>query len=75
MANITITIPDQHVQRVLDAFTALPDYPDSGLGAAAFAKAKVIAYLREQVLTYEGAIAAQAAVEQVKTEIGGIGIS
>jgi hypothetical protein len=62
MADIVITIPNEVVDRVLDAFVATYFYnPDEDGTRAAFAKACVIKYIRKVVVDYESEQAARSA--------------
>lgn len=66
MADISITIPDAVVSRVLDAFDGSYPGRPQGVTQAAWAKQKVIAYVRDVTVSYErqqAAIAAAAAAE------------
>jgi len=65
MASISITIPDEHVQRVVDALclsgaNPLPATP-------ANAKLVVITWVKDRVLEYEMEMARRAAVTDVST--------
>lgn len=67
MATLTITIPDEHVTRVLDAFAAeygYDRYVETGgtMTKGEFAKAKVVQYMKDVVSAAEGRAAAEAAV-------------
>jgi hypothetical protein len=55
MASITITIPDDKAQRVLDAFAGTFGWVDVATSGskAAFAKQKLIDYIRDTTLGYE----------------------
>lgn len=66
MANISITIPDALVGRVLDAFDGSYPGRPQGVTQAAWAKQKVIDYARDVTIAYErqqAAITAAAAAE------------
>lgn len=66
MANISITIPDAVVPRVLDAFDGSYPGRPQGVTQAAWAKRQVINYVRDVTVSYErqqAAIAAAAAAE------------
>lgn len=61
MAQLTITIPDAQLTRVLDAFAAVYGYdPASGQTPAEFARARVRWFMREVVKTHEATLAAPA---------------
>ncbi len=71
MAQITITIPDNVVQRVLDAFAIEYGYaglPDPKPTKAAFAKSMLIKHIRDITLHREREVAARAA-EQAASSI------
>ena len=57
MAQIVIDIPDQYVQRVLDAFAAKYGWVDQTTSGTkgAFAKRKVAEYVKEVTFSYEEA--------------------
>lgn len=64
MAQITLTIPDNQVQRVVDALVYAQSDPATGEPLAATpanAKAVVIGWIRDQVKTYEHEQARRAA--------------
>lgn len=68
MAQITITIPDAVVQRVLDAFAYRFGYdsvPDPKPTKAAFAKQALVSQIRAVTHDYEKMVAAQAASDTV----------
>jgi len=74
MANITITIPDSVVTRVLDAVAVRYEWaPESGLTKAQFAKSVIVKWLKETVKMHEGNLASNAAQatsnQQVDTDI------
>lgn len=57
MADITITIPDDKVPRVLNAFAGTFEWTDVATSGtkAAFAKQKLIEYIRDVTIGYEQA--------------------
>lgn len=68
MAQITITIPDAVVQRVLDAFAYRFGYdnvPDPKPTKAAFAKAALVGEIRAITRDHEKMVAAQTASDAV----------
>lgn len=73
MAQITITIPDAVVERVLDAFAVTYGYEDNGETRAQFAKRQVQEFIRRTVRDREAAIASHeahlAAVADVDADI------
>lgn len=76
MAIIQINIPDQHVQRVLDAFAVEYSYQlyvDGGgtMTKAEFAKSRLIQYIKDVVKGVEANAAIRAA-ESTVTEVSDI---
>lgn len=74
MATVSITIPDDQVKRVVDAFVSVFDYNVSRDGSKnAFVKAKVVYFIKEVVKQYEAQAAAEAArlaaVAKAETDI------
>lgn len=70
MATLTITIPDEHVTRVLDAFAVeygYDRYVETGgtMTKSEFAKAKVVQYMKDVVSAQERRVAANAAIAAV----------
>lgn len=54
MAQITLTIPDAHMPRVIDALCTVGDYnADTDGNRGAFAKSVVIQWVRDTVLAVE----------------------
>lgn len=62
MADITITIPDQHIPRVVAAFAAEYGWTAEDGPKGAFAKAALIRHVRQVTRRYEAQAAAQAAM-------------
>ena len=53
MATITITIPDEKVNQVLEAFAIRYRYdPNAGQTKAEFAKSKIIDYLKREYIEF-----------------------
>ncbi len=76
MANITITIPDDKVQLILDAFAGEFGWTsESGQTKAQFTKAQVIEYLKQVTRNYEANLTAGQARAQKEQEINGISIT
>jgi putative heme iron utilization protein len=79
MAQISITIPDEHLPRVVDAFAALGAWTsDMGVTKAAFAKQMLIEHIKNTVLESEARTAqmeAAAARAIVQTEIRNMALS
>lgn len=73
MAAITLTIPDNVVNRVLDAIAANNNYQNGGETKTQFAKRKMIDYLKDNVKNYEATtavnLARKTAVTAVEAEI------
>lgn len=68
MANITITIPDAVLQRVLDAVAATRNYNPATDGTKAqFARAVLIAWLKGIVVDHEGNVATNNAAASART--------
>lgn len=86
MATFSMEIPDADVERVIGAVCAAGGYtptvvdPETGETTAnpqtpdAYAKERVIAFLRSQVVAVEGEAAAQAAREAAVADAHGIDI-
>jgi len=72
MANITINIPDQHIQRILQAFTANGYNPQADGTKAEYTKQKIIQYIREVTIAYESSLAIKSARESVQQELNGV---
>jgi hypothetical protein len=65
MAQITLTIPDEHVQRVIDALCLGTANPVPATPANA--KDVVIQWVKDHVLEYEMEMARRAAITDVST--------
>jgi hypothetical protein len=78
MANITITIPDASIGRIVDGFCLNFNYNLSKLEGetkAQFAKRMLISILKNAVLNAEVEAAKMAAIEAKKAEVDAITIS
>lgn len=76
MAQITLTIPDEHIQRILDAFADRYVYdPESGLTKAQFARRKLRDYVKEVLIAVEGARVRQQGIDALQAEVDGIDIT
>lgn len=76
MANITLTIPDDKVQRILDAFAAEFGWTtESGVTKAQFTKAQVIEYIKQVTRNFEANVAANTARQSVNTDVNSINIT
>lgn len=77
MAQITLNIPDQHVQRVIDAFVILYAYdPEtSTLTPAQFIRSKIRDYIKEVVVRSELTDRKQLVTEVLQAEVDGIDIT
>lgn len=53
MADIILTIPDNKIQLVLDAFASMKGWENSGETKAQFAKKMVANYIKSVVSSYE----------------------
>lgn len=68
MADITVTIPDPQVQRVIDALCGFGGWTaETGLTKAQFAKAQVAEHLKRTVKNWEEQEAQRTAVLAVET--------
>ena len=69
MADITITIPTEHVQRVLNAICLKYDYANNQLEGgetqAAFAKRMVAEWVKQTTLRIEAMLAREAAEDDI----------
>ena len=65
MVQVILDIPNNDLQRVLDAFCDNDDYRKSGLSQADYSKAKVIEFVKNTVRTYEHRKAHQIAVSSI----------
>lgn len=76
MAKLEINIPDEHVQRILDAFCTQFNYEELGgeLTKVQFTKRHVIGFIKATVLRVEGEQAARQARQDKADDIGNIGI-
>lgn len=63
MASLTLTIPDEQVQRVVDAFAA------DGVTGAAGIRQELINYIKKRVFQYEKNEATKQAVETVRQNV------
>lgn len=68
MANITITVPDNQVDRVLDAIATRFKYNGTGTKAA-FAKAVLINFIIKTVKAVEGQACATAAIQTANAAV------
>lgn len=76
MAQITITIPDDKVDRIRDAFAAEFNWsPSLGVTKTQFTKDKVIEYTKQVTRNYEAGIAADIATQAKYAEINAISIT
>lgn len=76
MANITVTIPDDKIQRIIDAFAAEFGWTtESGLTKAQFTKQQVIEYIKQVTRNYEANLAASTARNTVNTDVNSINIT
>lgn len=78
MAQITFTIPDAFIPRVVDAFCSEFGYdPDAvpSVTKAAFTKAKIRDYIKEITIRSERKLAHQLATEAIQDEIDGVEIT
>lgn len=76
MAQINFTIPDDKINRVLDAFANSFGYQaGQGQTKAQFAKAKIRDYIREIVVRSEGRAAQQVALNTVQADVDSIDIT
>lgn len=74
MADLTITVPDPIVPRLLDAIAAKHGYdPAGGQTKAKFAEKQVKLWLRDQLETYEAGLAQerarQEAIDAIRDEM------
>lgn len=67
MANITFTIPDAYLARVIAAFTE--GYEGQDLGAET--KRRIIAYIKDKTAAHEGAAARATATATVQADNDG----
>jgi len=78
MASIEITIPDQHVSRVVDAFANEYQYDVNKLNGetkAQFAKRMLIVFFKELVVRTEWREEQVTAYNDKKTNVDGISLS
>lgn len=76
MAQITMNIPDQHIQRILDAFASAYGWHDGlGVTKAQFAKSKIRDYIKEIVMRAEAPEAQRVAIQTIQTELDSIDIT
>lgn len=76
MAQITLTIPDEHIQRILDAFAAVHGYDPVNNGTKAqFARAKLRDFVKEIVVRHELSERQRQAVDKLQSEVDGMGIT
>lgn len=76
MAQITIDIPNDKVNRILDAFAAEFGWTaDSGVTKAVFTKHQVISYVKQVTKNFEANTAAGTARKAIDDEITAINIS
>jgi hypothetical protein len=78
MANITITIPDANLPRIIDGFAVRYDYTRNllvGETKAQFAKRMLIAMIKQSVIDSEADAARRTASSTVTGEVEGIGIN
>jgi hypothetical protein len=77
MGNITVTIPDASLQRIINGFTGMFNYAENGggLNEAQFTKKQVILYIKHIVKTYEAGQASKTSEATIGSEIDGINIT
>jgi hypothetical protein len=76
MAEISITIPDNKVQRILDAFADTYGWRDTlGVTKAQFAKNQLIAYIRNTTTRSETLASISETESTIKTDVDGITIT
>jgi hypothetical protein len=67
MSQLTISIPDNQDQRVINAFIAIRGYnPESGLTPGQFIKHDIVNYIKGVVRAHEQDLAAKAAITSVQ---------
>lgn len=78
MAQITFTIPDTFIPRIVDAFCLEFGYDPEAIPPvtkAAFTKGKIRDYIKEITIRNERRLAHQLATESIQDEIDGIDIT
>lgn len=66
MANITISTPTEHDQRIIDAFAAVYGWTsESGVTKAQFVKQQIVRFIKDTVRSYERRVAQEAATVNV----------
>lgn len=78
MAQITFTIPDQYIARIVDAFCDEFSYDPEAepiLTKGAFTKNKIRDYIKEVTIRNERRTAHQVATDTIQAEIDGIEIT
>lgn len=76
MAQITLTIPDAAINRILDAFAIAYGYDPATDGTKAqFAKLQIRDFVKRIVLEQEGQMSADAAIDIKRAEIEAINIT
>lgn len=74
--NITITIPDQHVNRIVDGICATHGYyPDSGLTKGEFCRKVLKDFIIRATKEAEATAALQNAMNAVQAELDSIGVT
>lgn len=72
MTQITIIIPDDKENRILDAFCTVYKYkPEMGTKRE-FVKSVLIKFIKDTIITYEGRIASKTATDTVISDIDNI---
>ena len=69
MAQLTITIPDAQVQRVLDAFEGIYGEPLPGETNQEFARRTIISFVRGVVVRFESGLAEDQAAQDVVNQV------
>lgn len=75
MATITITIPDDDIQTVIDSLCTVYGYNPAGGTKAAFARRQVKLFLQRTVRDARRIAAVQSAIAAAQAEADGINIS
>lgn len=76
MASTTITVPDDKVTRILDAFEAeFPGRAEAGMTKVQWFKFQLIQYIKQTVKNHEGNIAAGSARLSNENDVNSIDIT